>query len=319
MFSRLWCFRPLPVEGCILHKFDNCFWAAQHISPTKLLPVVQENLLVARPHQGDEAGDGAHHLLPWHRVALTGHRGVHQVHHATLLLVTEGRRTRREVGWGGHNPQHPPPTSTSQPQNAISERPLSPCRLLASYWQPSRRLDRTFAPLSPLRPARSSQLDLGVPEWFPLGDCCRGRCRHKLPTSEAAYSQRSLRGRQPGGGRTCSSHWIFTNLFPSSFPNLIFNQVRLGGQVCVWGAKADFLSTLATTSAHPLATQHPYLSHRAPSINRKALLFLLPHASHPSHSSFQSRQLQSLHCCLAMSCYFPFEQSVNPPPQWSSL
>ena len=52
---------------------------------------MQENLLVARPHQGDEAGDGAHHLLPWHRVALTGHRGVHQVHHATLLLVTTTR------------------------------------------------------------------------------------------------------------------------------------------------------------------------------------------------------------------------------------
>ena len=52
-------------------------------------------------------------------------------------------------------------------------------------------------------------------------------------------------------------------MFPSSFPNLIFNQVGLGGQVCVWGAKVDFRATLANTSAHPLATQHPYLSHKA--------------------------------------------------------
>ena len=73
----------------------------------------------AGEEEGDEEAEdvgAAHHLLPWHRVALTAHGRVHQVHHAPLLLVTEGRGTRREVGGGGHNPHLATPKTSPRPE-----------------------------------------------------------------------------------------------------------------------------------------------------------------------------------------------------------
>ena len=45
----------------------------------------------------------AHHLFPGYGVALAGDGGVHQVHHPSLLLVTQRRRPGREVRRGGHH------------------------------------------------------------------------------------------------------------------------------------------------------------------------------------------------------------------------
>ena len=260
--------------GWTPHKFADCLCDQVRFFPRVVysLQCTQENLPCW------EGGGDPHHLLPGHRVALAAHGRVHQVHHAPLLLrVTQGRRPWREVGGGGHHRQ--PPAShqdnnfnfTAVSKSSTMSPLLSRGRLLASYWQRSRRLDQMLAPLSPLRRASGLPLGFGVPEQQGLGDQPHTGLRHQLPTSEeaeAAYSQRSLRG------RTCSSHWIFTNLFPSSFPNLIFNQVRLGGQVCVRGLwVSHFRPTLATGCAHPLPPNTPICPnpvHRStPSINRK--------------------------------------------------
>ena len=184
----------------------------------------------------------AHHLFPGYGVALAGDGGVHQVHHPSLLLVTQRRRPGREVRRGGHHRNLEASTSVS-------------CTV--HRWVTSQLLT-VRAPLLAVPPALSPVRRRAIARW-PLRRSLarhwpsRRRCRHcSSPASEAAYSEAAPRTEAGTGSPTVNIH----QLVPTSFPNLIFNQGRWrpGGEVgrCTTPPPSAPPHRVTNTSSSPL-------------------------------------------------------------------